>query len=143
MKKKFQYEYALCMLVSKLFDTVKCRSMAIRNLELQFLDLPDRSRDFLCKKAVVADIMMLIERDVIGQITFPMMHICAAEVRIITENSGLHTFIFTDGIYGFSVRLDGFRNGIPTSIQVEDQGCVHTSNTIGMGETKAALSSAA
>ena len=31
--------------------------------------------------------------------------ICRAEAHVVTEGDGTHTFIFTDGVYGFSVHL--------------------------------------
>lgn len=43
------------------------------------------------------------------------------EVRI----DGKHTFTFTDGIYGFSVRLDMAGKGRPKKIEVQNLGSVH------------------
>ena len=47
-----------------------------------------------------------VERDVVGNVNFPMMHQCRAQVRVLPRQDGSHTFLFTDGVYSFSVRLD-------------------------------------
>ncbi len=57
----------------------------------------------------------LVTRDVIGNITFPMMDVCAAEVMAVSYEDGTHRFIFTDGIYGFVLKLNmiaGYPDGI-------------------------------
>ena len=58
------------------------------------------------QEGFLAEMKMLVARDVTRQITFPMMNICAAEVTTMLEKDGTHRFVFTDGIYGFSLRLD-------------------------------------
>ncbi len=115
LTKLFQYEYALYETVSELFGVVKCDSRGIDTLKLYFKELPEKKRqeenpeDAEKKKKSQEDILsemaVLVERDVVGKITFPMMNVCAAEVRVIPEKDGSHKFFFTDGIYGFSVQL--------------------------------------
>jgi hypothetical protein len=38
----------------------------------------------------------------------------------ILEEDGSHTFIFTDGVYGFSVHLDMYRNRELKKIRISD-----------------------
>lgn len=63
---------------------------------------------------------ILVAKNVIGNISFPMMNVCAAKVYTRLEKDGTHTFIFTDGIYGFSVHLDIFMKGHPKGVEVRD-----------------------
>lgn len=133
----FQYEYALYLTVSGLFASVRCRSMCVESLKLYFLELGHRkdntendgdqaARDYAGRKGrstqedLLSEIGVLVRRDVIGNITFPMMHICAAEGKTILEDDGTHSFIFTDGIYGFKLHLDIPAKGHPGKIEVED-----------------------
>ena len=60
-----------------------------------------------------------------GHLIFPMMSVCQAEARVVTNDDGTHTFIFEDGIYGFSVRLDLPKKGNPKRILVTDLGSVN------------------
>ena len=46
---------------------------------------------------------------------------CAAEVRILLEDDGTHSFVFTDGIYGFKVHLDIQGKGHPGRIDVTNR----------------------
>lgn len=118
LTKAFQYEYALYEVMSGMFEAVSCRSMCIESLRLFFKELPhtaeqgmtmeegDEIRSHLKQEDALSEIAFLVERDVKGHINFPMMHACHTEVHVSTGKDGTHTFIFTDGIYGFSVRLD-------------------------------------
>ena len=63
---------------------------------------------------------MMVSRDVIGKVHFPMMQACAAEVKVMTAADGSHVFVFTDGIYGFSIHLDMPEKGHPTGIRVRN-----------------------
>ncbi len=131
----FQYEYALFTVMSGQFDSVICKSMSINSLSLYFkelsqkIDVAEENNDGAGKKTgksqekLLAEIEALVERDVIGHICFPMMNICAAEVKTVLEEDGSHTFIFTDGIYGFSLHLDMPRKGHPKSIEVRNICC--------------------
>ncbi len=118
LTKTYQYEYALYLAVSELFASVKCKSGCIESLKLYFSELPEGSN------GVADEMATLVQRDVAGSITFPMMHACAAEVRTRLEKDGTHTFIFSDGIYGFSVHLDKMKKGHPGKILVRDCYCV-------------------
>lgn len=48
----------------------------------------------------------LISRDVIGKINFPMLNTCRVEVCTVPKEDGSHTFLFSDGIYSFILRLE-------------------------------------
>ncbi len=54
-----------------------------------------------------------------------MMHACAAEVTVELERDGSHTFVYSDGIYGFSVHLDRVRDDEPLRIRVKDLSTIH------------------
>jgi hypothetical protein len=58
------------------------------------------------RDSVMEEVRALVERDVVGNVDFPMMHQCRAQVRVLPRQDGSHTFLFTDGVYSFSVRLD-------------------------------------
>ncbi len=114
LTKAFQYEYALYLTVAGLFGSVRCRSMCADRLKLYFTELGEK------KDNLLSEMEQLVAKDVTGYITFPMMNVCAAEVKIIPEKDGTHSFIFTDGIYGFKLHLDMPEKGRPKHITVED-----------------------
>ncbi len=133
----FQYEYALYLAVADLFESVRCRSMCVDSMKLYFLELGNRkenagssgnqpAQDGAAKKSrktqedLLDEMKLLVSRDVIGHITFPMMHICAAEAKTIQEEDGSHSFVFTDGIYGFRLHLENPGKGRPERIEVTD-----------------------
>ncbi len=130
MTKIYQYEYALYLVVAGLFQSVRCRSMCIESLMLYFRELPRGEKEEevptpqenvkKSQKKLVEEMEKLVERDVIGHITFPMMSICAAEVMTKQEEDGTHSFIFTDGVYAFSLHLNMLRKGHPKGIEVVD-----------------------
>ncbi len=125
----YQYEYALYTVVSGLFADVRCRSLCMKNLEAYFLELAVKGedRDGEKKKSakrtrddLIAEVSRLVERDVVGKIKFPMINICEAEAAAIPEADGTHTFVFTDGIYGFSLRMKMPKKGQKAGIEVSD-----------------------
>ncbi len=127
LSKVFQYEYALYTVVSGLFESVRCRSLCISNLEAYFMDLPMRSDEDDDKKMnkktqekLIAEVSALVARDVAGKINFPQINICAAEAAAIPEEDGMHTFVFTDGIYGFKLHMTMPGKGKPIGISVSD-----------------------
>ncbi len=137
LTKVFQYEYALYRAVSDLFASVQCRSMCIESLKLYFSELshssdkaegeknelPAEEKKKKTQEDLIAAMAWLVARDVVGHITFPEMNICQAEVLVSTNEDGTHTFVFEDGIYGFSVRLNIPRKGTPKTIEVKDLFC--------------------
>ena len=124
-KTRCQYEWVLYKMVSDLFESVRCRSMGMEGLSLYFSELPHRKKDGAdsgkrTQESVASEMKALINKEVVGNVPFPMIQVCAAESLRITEEDGSHTFVFTDGIYGFSVHLDMTRSGHPKGITVED-----------------------
>ncbi len=143
LTKTFQYEYALVRAVSELFATVKEKSLCLETLRLYFLELP-READFpkpeeaegeeIAGKAKGAEAQAakktreklllkmeaLVTRDVLGNISFPMMSSCAAELTVVPMEDGSHMFIFSDGVYTFSVSLELTKKGQPEKIIVRD-----------------------
>ena len=137
MNRIYQYEYAMYKAVADLFLYVECKSMRIDCLKIFFGELPKKSakenerEDSPAKaygsgarsgkrksqESLLAEAAVMVSRDVIGNITFPMMHACAAQVRTVPEKDGTHTFVFTDGVYGFSVHLDINDKGFPVGIR--------------------------
>lgn len=135
LTRQFQYEYALFLAVSDLFSSVICRSLCIESLKLYFMELPASSNkdeeqtvgtgDASMKKSksrerMMAETAMMVSRDVISKITFPQINICRAEVTVLSEKDGTHTFLFSDGIYGFTVHMESPKKGVPRSIVVRD-----------------------
>ncbi len=124
----YQYEYALFLAVSGLFKSVRCRSMCIGSLKLYFSELnkdekEKKDQDPMepvkgTQKKLLEEMESLVEKNVIGKISFPMINVCEAEVYTKLEADGTHTFIFTDGIYGFSVHLDIRKKGHPKGVDV-------------------------
>ena len=128
LSKVFQYEYALYTVVSRLFESVRCRSLCISNLEAYFMELPAGSDEAEGQKKtakktqekLIAEVSALVERDVVGKISFPQINICAAEAAAIPEEDGTHTFVFTDGIYGFKLHMTMPGKGKQMGISVSD-----------------------
>ncbi|MBR6380189.1 MAG: hypothetical protein IKS07_00750 [Lachnospiraceae bacterium] len=120
MTKTYQYEYALFAAVSELFGAVRARSCVPERLKLYFMELPESSKTERHREAVLAEMRALTERDVTGRICFPMHSACAAEVRTRVLPDGTHLFIFSDGIYGFTVRIRALQKGRPQQIEVTD-----------------------
>ena len=138
LTKVFQYEYALYEAVSDLFAALKCRSMCVDSLKLYFRELPhtpeqnselgeevtEEEKKKKTQEDLLSRMTLMVARDVIGNITFPMMHICQAEAKVAIEMDGTHTFIFTDGVYGFTVHIDMQRKGHPKRIEVQNLNLV-------------------
>ena len=131
LTKTYQYEYALYLAVSELFASVTCKSGCIESLKLYFSELPEGSngasddvadagmaRKPRTRDSFIKEVRALVQRDVAAGVDFPLMHACAAEVRTRLEKDGTHTFIFSDGIYGFSVHLGKLEKGHPRRILV-------------------------
>jgi hypothetical protein len=72
------------------------------------------------KRNVLMEAKKLVERDLMPNITFPMMNRCAAEVRVVPMSDGTHTFMFTDGVYGFTFRVMMGGKGSKKRIEVRD-----------------------
>ena len=116
--------------MSDLFASTECSSRCIDSLKLYFAELPDgcdRDADTRTgggktrtKKDYLAEVAGLAARDVAGHVRFPMMNICAAKVQTFTESDGTHTFLFTDGLYGFLVHIKVPSKGHPEGIAVKD-----------------------
>ena len=138
LTKAFQYEYALYLAVSGLFESVRCRSRCVESLKLYFTELghkQDRPEDGddtgsvrdeagksnrAAQEGLLKEMELLVNRDVVGHVEFPMMHICAAESKTILEKDGTHSLVFTDGIYGFKLHIDVPAKGHPRKIEVSD-----------------------
>ena len=138
LSKTYQYEYALLCAVSDLFGSVVNRSN-VEPLKLYFAELPDEKKETgsvaapqtpgtkkKTKEDFLKEVSALVEDKVCGHVEFPMMHICRAEMSVIPEEDGTHTFCFTDGIYGFSVHINVPRKGRPKEIEVTDLRKGHT-----------------
>lgn len=133
LAKVFRYEYAIYMLLCQWFGSTVCRSMCIGSLSLYFKEL-GRRPEFACEREcpendekkrttqedILEEVSRRLEKDVQGHITFPMMHECMAEVSIVPEGDGTHKLIFTDGIYGFSVRPVFSKRGEFKRLEVKD-----------------------
>ena len=137
MAKVFQYEYALYLTMADLFESVRHQSLCIETLKLYYVELPLGKVSSDCEdgsmlenaekkggktqEALIEEIKKMVDRDVIGHVTFPQMNICAADVRVIPEKDGTHSFVFTDEIYGFKLHLDMPKfKGHPVGIKVEN-----------------------
>ena len=132
LAKVYQYEYALFAIMTGFFSSIRCQSMCIESLRLYFAELPHRNENNVeasaknngkvrSQEAVLEYVEQLVNRDVIGHVIFPQMNICAAEVLTTLEDDGTHSFIFTDGIYGFRLHIFlSSRKGHSARIEVED-----------------------
>jgi hypothetical protein len=138
LTKAFQYEYALYEVVSGLFGRVECRSMNIENLRMYFLELPVKDQDEhsapeaqkdeaapkrtpkMNREKMKKEMEALVAEKVRGEVLFPMMDRCAAEVSTVPAEDGTHWLVFTDGIYGFALHLEFGRKGKLTGIEVRD-----------------------
>lgn len=149
MTKVFQYEYALYVLTSDLFAQVNCRSMLVERLKLYYAELAKMSRkeerlSFERQYELENEMQSLVERDVLGKVAFPGMHMCHAELTVRTEKDGSHTFAYSDGIYGFSLHLkmDGKKRCVGIEVrnhnQVEENGESLTQGGAGNSGEKAA-----
>ncbi len=110
MTKVYQYEYALYVIVADLFKAVECNSRCIERLKLYYAELVKDNRltghlSYEKQYEIEDNMQKIVARDVIGKVVFPGMHMCKAEVTVIDMGNGSHTFLFTDGVYGFSVSL--------------------------------------
>ena len=120
LSKTYQYEYALYLAVSELFGSVRPMSLSLESLKLYFYELhasKDGGGKAASREGLISEMRKLVNRDVIGNITFPMMNICAAEVMAVQDDDGTHHYIFTDGIYGFVLKLR-INAGHPVGIEV-------------------------
>lgn len=129
----YRYEYALYRAVTELFASVECRSMCIESLRLYFMEMPHSTEKSLEKnreedpedkkkktqEGLLEEMAGMVASEVAGKIKFPMMHICRAEAHVVTEGDGTHTFIFTDGVYGFSVHLKKQGKWKPVGIETK------------------------
>ena len=113
--KTYQYEYAMYLAVSEMFHSVVTRSMNLKSLELYFADLITESKtgvpNYSKQEKVKEEMKQLVERDVVGKIKFPQMNRCKAELTIRKNSDDTHSFVFSDGIYQFSVRLKDIGEG--------------------------------
>ena len=126
----YQYEYALYTVMSELFQTVRCKSLCPESLMLYFKERPrgvkeeensdENGTPKRSQRKLLEEMERLVERDVIGHISFPMISVCAVEVLTALEEDGTHRFIFTDGIYRFDLHLDMGRKGHPRGIEVRN-----------------------
>ncbi len=119
LTKTYQYEYALYLAVSELFGSVRPVSMSLESLKLYYYELhisKDGGGKAMSREGLVSEMRKLINRDVIGNIIFPMMDVCAAEAMAVPDEDGTHRLIFSDGIYGFSLKLM-INSGHPTGIE--------------------------
>ncbi|MCR5119111.1 MAG: hypothetical protein K6B44_05770 [Lachnospiraceae bacterium] len=122
LTKTYQYEYALYLAVSELFGSVRPLSMSLESLKLYFYELhvsKDGGGNSGSREGLVREMRKLVSRDVTGNIIFPMMDVCAAEVMAVPDEDGTHRFIFTDGVYGFGLKLRQDA-GHPTGIELDD-----------------------
>lgn len=125
MAKVYQYEYAMYLVMTELFHSVISNSAKIKTLKLYFADLVSESKvsgtpNYHKQEEMMDKMKQLVERDVVGKITFPGINKCMAEVRTKKNPDGTHNFIFSDGIYGFSIRLEGVRKGGRLKIVVKN-----------------------
>ncbi len=128
LTKTFQNEYALFKAVSNLFESVRCKSRCIETLKMYFLELPhqktecdessEKKRD--TQESLLEDMTKAVSEGIVGHVIFPMMNICTVNVKTKLNGNGTHTFLFTDGIYGFSVSLEPIRKGQPIKLHIKD-----------------------
>ena len=116
MTKQYQAEYVLYEAIAKLFAEVSCRSLTIDRLKLYHAELSDHA-----KKDLEKEIRYLIGKYVTGQVCFPAMDICKAEVKIRNNPDGTHLFIFTDEVYSFRVCLKHPGKGGRRQLEVKDR----------------------
>ncbi len=135
----YRYEYALFTVVSGLFARVTHRSLCLDTLRIYFNELPigedsrkengtdgkkdeggKKRKNNKTQKKTLEYMTGLVARDLLDNIDFPMMDICAAEVRVLRRKDGTHIFEFTDGIYGFRVGLDKSYDGYLEGLTVSD-----------------------
>lgn len=125
MTKVFQYEFVLFMMVADLFKAVEYSSRCIERLGLYYAELVRENKttgNFSYEKQyeIEGEMEAMVRRDVSGQIVFPGIHMCKANVSVKTMDNGMHTFIFTDGIYGFEVSLMMGKGNRPKGIRVNN-----------------------
>ncbi len=145
LTRTYQYEYALFTALSDLFSFVRCRSLCVNRLKLYFKELPGRNGAGGSAEAdpaiaggsrrrtqedLLEEMKGLVARDVVGHVNFPMMGACAAEAVTVAEKGGALSFVFTDNIYGFKVRLVMPKKGCPARIEVEDLCPKHAKSTV-------------
>lgn len=146
----YQYEYALVREISGLFKAVITNSMCIERLKLYFRELPiekpEEKKDInltndssggknkKTDKRVMSEIKDLVNRDVIGKVRFPLMHECMAELLVMPKEDGKHIFIFTDGIYSFSIELMSNKKNKPYGIRVKEMNVADEQYNKGEGD---------
>ena len=110
MTKFLQYEYALYMMVSDFFHKVHCDSLVLKTLDLYYKELVSENREtgkasYERQYRVEDKIQELINRDIADKVVFPSMETSDVELTILNEKNGLHSFIFSNGIFGFHIGL--------------------------------------
>jgi hypothetical protein len=143
LAKTYQYEYAMFLAVSELFAGVSYRSRLIESLKLYYFELPVRSdgSDKLSvngksREDYVYAMSEMVKRDVVGDVKFPMMNVCKAEVKVRTLKNGTHSFFFTDGIYAFRVHLKMEKGKKALSIDTRVLNDKNTKKTVKRTATK-------
>ncbi len=137
LTKVFQYEYALYEVVARGFAHVEVKSMTIENIKMYFKELPLKSKDEnesaedntreqesqskkMSQEKMLKDMETLVAKNLPGNIHFPMMDKCAAEVSTVCAEDNTHWLIFTDGVYGFAIHLTMKGKGKLKGIEVRD-----------------------
>ena len=114
LTRQFQAEYAMYEAVSSLFAGVICRSLTLENLKLYHAELSKEKSEELEN-----EVKHLIGKYLTGKVCFPAMNICKAEVKIRNNADGTHRFIFTDGVYSFSLQLKTSRRSRKMFLEVK------------------------
>ena len=108
MTKVFQYECAMLEVMSQMFHRVICKSMCLTKLKLYYSDLAGGSKekpDYSKQWGMEEMLERMIKRDVLDNINFPGMSLCNVVLRIREREDGSHDFVYTDGVYAFSLHL--------------------------------------
>ena len=127
MTKTYQYEYAMYLKTAELFAGACCDSPRLASLKLYYAELVRESKttqqpNYEQQFRMEDEIQALLEKDVLGKIHFPGMDVCQAAVLITREEDGTHTFLFTDGVYGFTLHLQMSPKGWPAGIRIANLG---------------------
>ncbi len=77
-------------------------------------------RERRSRESVLSEMRSLVNKYVVGNICFPAMNNCMAEVIARKEENKTHMLIFTDGIYGFSLKIRYGKKRYPDRIEVKD-----------------------
>ena len=109
LSKVYQYEYAVYVILSSYFRSVKCNSNTIKTLKMYYSELVKTTAkgnfSYEDQYLIEEESEDLILHAILGNIRMPHMSKRDARVIISTNEDGTHSFTFLSEEYSFTYRF--------------------------------------